>query len=224
MLLELDAITKSYDRQKSQSLPVLSGVEMQVAEGEFLCIMGTSGSGKSTLLHILGTLLQPDSGRYIFHGREIHSLTDNDLAWLRAHWIGYVFQTFDLIPDQTVRENVALPYLYRDNISTKQMNMQVDRAIEIVGLSHRKTHRPFELSGGEMQRTAIARAVAAEPKLILADEPTGNLDEDSSAEIMELFKTLNDIDSTIILVTHDRQIADQTSRTLTMKNGRLSAR
>ncbi len=221
MLLKLTDIAKTYTAGNSR-VHVFSDINMQVEQGDFLSIMGTSGSGKSTLLHILGTLLSPDNGRYILNGKKIHTLQDKELAWLRAHWIGYVFQTFDLIAEQSIRENIALPYLYRQNISTKEINKQVDYAIDVVGLRSRREHKPSELSGGEMQRAAIARAVAIKPKLILADEPTGNLDENNSIEIMTLFQKLNDGGTTIILVTHDSSVAKKTKQTLIMKNGKLS--
>lgn len=219
MLLDLSNVGKSYT-VGSRSVKVLSGINLQIRKGDYISIMGTSGSGKSTFLHILGTLLRPDSGTYLFEGEEIHRKSDKELAWIRAHWIGYVFQTFDLLYEQSVEQNIALPYLYRNQYTKKQIALQVDQAIELVGLQNRRTHRPNELSGGEMQRTAIARAIAAKPKLILADEPTGNLDESNSGEIMNLFHDLNQIGSTLILVTHDKVIAEQSHRTLQMKNGR----
>ncbi len=218
-LLDLKNIKKQYLLGNTR-VEVLSNIELQLVEGDFVSIMGTSGSGKSTLLHLIGTLLQPDSGQYFLNGQDIIAMSDNERSWIRAHWIGYVFQTFDLISEQDVQHNVELPYLYR-NISKKEMSIQVDRAIEMVGLNHRKKHRPTELSGGEMQRVAIARALAIQPKIVLADEPTGNLDEKSSEEILNLFRTLNESGSTIILVTHDKSVAANTDRILTMKSGKL---
>lgn len=220
ILVQLNNIHKNYILG-AQPVHVLKGVDCAVKEGDFISIMGTSGSGKTTLLHIIGTLLQPDSGTYHLNGRDIVSLSDNERSWIRAHWVGYVFQTFDLISEQNVEQNVALPYLYRD-VDTATVRRQVDTAIDLVGLSERKHHRPAELSGGEMQRVAIARALAIEPKLILADEPTGNLDEENSKEILSLLKMLNDRGSTIILVTHDPKVASMTNRTMTMKNGVLA--
>ena len=218
-LLDLKNIKKQYLLGNTH-IEVLSNIELQLVEGDFVSIMGTSGSGKSTLLHLIGTLLQPDSGQYFLNGQDMIAMSDNERSWIRAHWIGYVFQTFDLISEQDVQHNVELPYLYR-NISKKKMSIQVDRAIEMVGLNHRKKHRPTELSGGEMQRVAIARALAIQPKIVLADEPTGNLDEKSSEEILNLFRTLNESGSTIILVTHDKLVAANTDRILTMKSGKL---
>ena len=220
MLVQLRNIKKNYVLG-AKAVNVLTDVDCAVEEGDFISIMGTSGSGKTTLLHIIGTLLQPDSGTYHLNGRDIVSLSDNERSWIRAHWIGYVFQTFDLISEQNVEQNVALPYLYRD-VDANIVSRQVDAAIDLVGLTERKHHRPSELSGGEMQRVAIARALSIEPKLILADEPTGNLDEENSREILSLLKMLNDRGSTIILVTHDPKVASMTNRTMTMENGILT--
>ncbi len=220
MLVQLSNIKKSYILG-SQPVNVLTSVDCAVEDGDFISIMGTSGSGKTTLLHIIGTLLQPDSGTYHLNGRDIVSLSDSERSWIRAHWIGYVFQTFDLIAEQSVEQNVALPYLYRD-VDATIVSRQVDAAIDTVGLTERKRHRPSELSGGEMQRVAIARALSIEPKLILADEPTGNLDAENSRDILALLKTLNERGATIILVTHDPQVANMTNRILTMENGMLT--
>lgn len=220
MLVQLRNIKKNYVLG-AKPVNVLTDVDCAVEKGDFISIMGTSGSGKTTLLHIIGTLLQPDSGTYHLNGRDIVSLSDNERSWIRAHWIGYVFQTFDLIAEQNVEQNVALPYLYRD-VDADIVSRQVDAAIDLVGLTERKHHKPSELSGGEMQRVAIARALSIEPKLILADEPTGNLDEETSREILSLLKILNDRGSTIILVTHDPKVASMTNRTMTMKNGMLT--
>jgi ABC-type lipoprotein export system ATPase subunit len=221
LLVSLKDIEKNYTLGKN-CVHVLSDVNLDVAKGDFISIMGTSGSGKTTLLHIVGTLLQPDSGTYQLNGREIGSLSDRERSWIRAHWIGYVFQTFDLISEQDVWQNVAMPYLYRGETKSA-VDRQVDAAIDVVGLSERKHHRPAELSGGEMQRVAIARALSIAPKLILADEPTGNLDEENSKEILNLLRRLNESGATIILVTHDQNVAGMTNRILTMKNGRLAS-
>ena len=221
VLVSLRKIQKSYTLGQNH-VQVLSDVNVDVEEGDFISIMGTSGSGKTTLLHIVGTLLQPDSGTYHLNGRDISSLSDRERSWIRGHWIGYVFQTFDLISEQDVWQNVAMPYLYRGETRSALVR-QVDEAIELDGLSERKHHRPAELSGGEMQRAAIARALSIEPKLILADEPTGNLDEENSKEILHLLRRLNEGGATIILVTHDQNVAEMTNRILTMKNGSLAA-
>ncbi len=220
MLLTLENITKSYTLG-NDTVRVLSDVNCHVYEGDFLSIMGTSGSGRTTLLHILGTLLQPDTGSYFLDGKNMLTQSDTESSWIRAHLIGYVFQTFDLLPELNVKDNVALPYLYR-NIGKKEMELQVDEAVDQVGLTARKLHRPSELSGGEMQRVAIARALAIKPKILLADEPTGNLDKDNSDDILSLFRTLNNHGTTIILVTHDPLVANVTKRLLSMNTGTLT--
>lgn len=221
MIVQLTNIGKSYTLG-GEKINVLSGVDFMIHEGDFISIMGTSGSGKTTLLHIIGTLLEADSGSYRLDGKEVTALSDRERSWIRAHWIGYVFQTFDLIPEQTVMENVALPYLYRD-MDSKLVEKQIKAAIDRVGLTGRMLHRPHELSGGEMQRVAIARALAVEPKLILADEPTGNLDQKNSEEILSLLKRLNEDGATIIMVTHDPYVATQADRKFTMQDGRLTS-
>lgn len=219
MLLEVNKVYKSY-RLGQKNISVLQGVDLVVQGGEFVSIMGTSGSGKSTLLHILGGLDSPDKGAYTFNGRDMLGLSDNERSWIRGHWMGFVFQTFDLLPEFDVVENVSLPFLY-NNVDPETMVLQVEDAIKRVGLAQRKRHRPFELSGGEMQRVAIARALAVKPKLILADEPTGNLDSRSSQHILELFKELHQAGTTIILVSHDEKVAAVTERTLYMIDGCL---
>ncbi len=219
MLLEAKQIQKNY-QLGAKEIQVLRGVDLVVHKGEFVSVMGTSGSGKSTLLHILGGLDSPDSGSYFFNARDMFGLADEDLSWIRAHWLGFVFQTFDLLPELNVVENVSLPFLYNKTAQAKR-DAQVREAIERVGLSHRQNHRPLELSGGEMQRVAIARALAVQPKLILADEPTGNLDSTSSAHILQLFTELHQAGTTIIMVTHDAKVADISERTLQMSDGIL---
>lgn len=219
MLLEAKKLSKNY-MLGQEHISILQGVNLCVAEGEFISIMGTSGSGKSTLLHILGGLDRPDQGTYSFNGRNMLALSDTDRSWIRAHWIGFVFQTFDLLPELDVVENVSLPFLY-NKAASEMRDSQVRLAIDRVGLSHRKKHRPQELSGGEMQRVAIARALAVNPKLILADEPTGNLDSRSSLEILSLFKELHQNGTTIIMVTHDDKVAGFSERKLEMIDGYL---
>ena len=199
---------------------VANGLDLSVDSGDFLAIMGTSGSGKSTLLHIFGALSRPDSGRYFLNGKDMLSLSDDEQSWVRANWIGFVFQTFNLLPEMDVVDNVSLPFLYKHVDSAEQHN-RVEYAIECVNLSHRKNHRPAELSGGEMQRVAIARALAINPLLILADEPTGNLDTKSSEEILKIFLELNLTGATIIMVTHDRHVASVAKRILFMRDGLL---
>jgi putative ABC transport system ATP-binding protein len=206
-----------------REIEVLHGVDLDLNQGDFFSIMGTSGSGKSTLLYILGSLIKPESGTYHLDGKDMLSITDDEQSWIRAHWIGFVFQTFDLLHELDVVGNVSLPFLYNTS-QPKDAKEQVLSAIEQVGLSHRKKHRPAELSGGEMQRVAIARALAIHPKLILADEPTGNLDTRSSHEILSLFQQLNEHGTSIILVTHDNEVASFSRHTLQMQDGYLVAK
>jgi len=220
MLLEAKGLSRSYLIGQT-TIPILRGVDISVAEGEFISIMGTSGSGKSTLLHILGGLDTPDHGTYIFNGKDMLSMSDLERSWIRAHWIGFVFQTFDLLPELNVVENISLPFLY-NKTAPDLKNHQIKNAMERVGLMHRQMHRPQELSGGEMQRVAIARALAVNPKLILADEPTGNLDSRNSHDILNLFRDLNESGATVIMVTHDEKVAAFSERTLEMADGCLS--
>jgi putative ABC transport system ATP-binding protein len=182
--------------------------------------MGTSGSGKSTLLHIFGTLARPDSGKYLLNGIDALALNDQQQSQLRARSLGFVFQIFYLLPELTVWENIALPFQYQ-RLAGHLQQERVTAAIERVRLPHRRSHRPSELSGGEMQRVAIARALVVNPLLILADEPTGNLDDKSTRGILDLFLELNASGTTFIMVTHDRQVASVAQRTLQMREGTL---
>ncbi len=219
MLLEAKKICKSYQLGK-RMIPVLRDVDLAVAEGEFAAIMGTSGTGKSTLLHILGGLDRPDQGAYQFYHKDMLAMDDKERSWVRAHWIGFVFQTFDLLPELDVVGNISLPFLY-NSIEFERRERLVNEAVDKVGLSHRKSHRPMELSGGEMQRAAVARALAVQPKLILADEPTGNLDNKSSCDILALFQEVHSQGTAIIMVTHDKNVAARSERILTLEDGCL---
>ena len=220
MLLQARKIRKNYVLGGGE-IEVVRGIDLDVSAGEFVSIMGTSGSGKSTLLHILGGLARPDSGSYLLGDKDMLTLSDDELSWIRAHWVGFVFQTFDLLAELDVRDNVALPFLYHHALPADR-ERRVHAAIDRVGLGHRKRHRPMELSGGEMQRVAIARALVIAPKLILADEPTGNLDTRNSNEILGLFKELNDAGTTIVMVTHDHQVASYSKKIMIMEDGLLS--
>ncbi|MDM8553116.1 ABC transporter ATP-binding protein [Desulfococcaceae bacterium HSG7] len=197
---------------------VLKSIDISVKMGEFVAIMGASGSGKSTLMHILGCLDRPTAGKYMFNGIDVLTTSDNALSQVRAKNIGFVFQTFNLLADLNVYENVELPFHYSE-LGSQQIKARVMRSVEEVNLQHRVKHKPSELSGGEKQRVAIARALAIEPKLILADEPTGNLDSENSAEILKLFKLIHAQGSTIIIVTHDREVAVQAQTIKQMKDG-----
>lgn len=219
MLISARNISHQY-RHGSGCLQVLQGIDLDIEENDFLAIMGSSGSGKSTLLHILGCLLKPTGGTCLLRGRDILRLEEKELARLRAETIAHVFQQFHLLPAMTVLENVLLPSLY-NTVPPKQAEAEARQAIRQVGLEQRIRHKPHELSGGEMQRVAIARALAVKPDLILADEPTGNLDQDSSREILNLFREINQQGCTLILVTHDPAIAAQARSTRCLRNGCL---
>lgn len=218
-LIEAAGIHKKFSIG-SANIHVLKGIETYIDRGEFVAIMGPSGSGKSTLLYILGCLDRPTSGTYLLEGRDVSQASDKELSHLRANQIGFVFQTFNLLPHLSLVENVGLPFLYSalDDQAAKERVMS---AIQRVGLSDRLRHRPTELSGGEMQRVAIARALAIKPNLILADEPTGNLDSKTSLEILALFQRLHESGSTIVMVTHDREVASYAQRVLVLKDGKF---
>jgi putative ABC transport system ATP-binding protein len=219
LLVEAIGITKTHILQ-TETIAVLRGVDLRIAKGGFVAIMGASGSGKSTLLNIIGCLDRPTAGSYLLDGIDVRLADDDRLSRLRSQHIGFVFQTFNLVEDLTVAENVALPFQYRDS-GAQQSGVRVQGCLEQVGLAHRLRHRPAELSGGEMQRVAIARAMAVQPKLILADEPTGNLDSSTSREIMQLFQQINAAGSTLILVTHDPWVASQAHCIITISDGRV---
>ena len=219
LLVEAIGLIKTHILQ-TERIAVLRGVDLRIAKGGFVAIMGASGSGKSTLLNIIGCLDRPTAGSYLLDGIDVRLADDDQLSRLRSQHIGFVFQTFNLIEDLTVAENVALPFQYQA-IGAQHIGLRVQRCLEQVGLAHRLRHRPAELSGGEMQRVAIARAMAVQPKLILADEPTGNLDSSTSREIMQLFKQINAAGSTLVLVTHDPWVARQAHSTITISDGRV---
>ncbi len=199
----------------------LRGVDLTIAEGELVAIMGASGSGKSTLMNILGCLDRPTSGRYYLDGREVNSLTNNDYAAIRNEHIGFVFQVFNLLARTTALDNVMLPLFYDRSHRIQDPNTAAKEALRRVGLEDRMDHEPNQLSGGQQQRVAIARALVNRPSIILADEPTGNLDSRTSIEIMALFQELNDQGITIILVTHEQDIASYTRRIISMRDGQI---
>jgi len=222
VILELNHIYKDYV-QGSMVVPVLKDVTLHVEEGEYVAIMGPSGSGKSTLMNIVGCLDLPTKGEYKLDGVDVLLQKENELADIRLNKIGFVFQTFQLLPRQTALENVALPLIYA-GISKKERNRLAAEALDRVGLSDRLSFVPNQLSGGQKQRVAIARAMVNKPKILLADEPTGALDSKSGKQVMELFAQLNEEGVTVIMITHDSEIARHAGRTVDIFDGEISER
>ena len=218
-IIETLEIRKIYE-MGSHKVEALRGLNFSVKSGEFVGIMGPSGAGKSTLMHILGCLERATEGTYQLGGQDISRISDRDLSLMRANQIGFVFQTFNLISQYNVFENVGLPFLYRKETRHDATRL-TEKAIDRVGLSARRYHRPAELSGGEMQRVAIARALAVDPLLILADEPTGNLDSETSQNIISLFKDLNDQGTTLIVVTHEKEVASHCQTIYHLLDGQI---
>ncbi len=204
----------------SSKVEVLKGIDLDIEKGDFLAIMGSSGSGKSTLLHILGCLAKPISGTYKLGNTDILKSSKQDLAQIRAAKIGFVFQMFHLLPAMSVEENIYLPFLYNDT-NQEEAKLAVYKALNQTGLNERAQHKPNELSGGEMQRVAIARALVVKPQIILADEPTGNLDSKTGKEILKLFQNLHKAGSTIVMVTHDKKVASIAQRILHIQDGKF---
>lgn len=218
-MIELREISKTYKRPTGESVVALSDISLHIERGEFVAIVGASGSGKSTLMNILGLLDLPTAGRYSWDGQDVTTLSLNRQAEMRNKKIGFVFQAFHLLPRTTALENVELPLLYSDRKSIKDLSR---RALEAVNLADRIHHRPSELSGGQQQRVAIARALVNEPDLLLADEPTGNLDRASALEVISIFQTLNHAGRTIVLITHDQDIAGFADRIVRLERGRIA--
>lgn len=219
-MIQLSNVTKSYEVAE-ETFDVLSDVNLVIGKGEYMSIMGPSGSGKSTLMNIIGCLDHPTSGQYHFQGMELSAAKDQELAVIRNRSIGFVFQQFYLLPRLNARRNVELPMIYA-GISQKERKERAEMALEKVGLADRMKHMPNELSGGQKQRVAIARAIVNEPELILADEPTGALDSKTSGSIMEQFTKLNEEGTTVVLVTHEEEIAAYTNRIVVVRDGRLA--
>jgi putative ABC transport system ATP-binding protein len=217
-VLRLQAVSKQYGSGDA-TVHALVDVDLVVHRGDFLAVMGASGSGKSTLMHILGCLDTPSRGRYLFSGEEVGRMGETELARIRNRRIGFVFQQFQLLPEMSAWRNVELPLLYR---RARDRRARALGALESVGLAHRVEHRPTQLSGGQQQRVAVARALVTDPDIILADEPTGNLDSASSRDVLGLLHQLNQQGRTIVLITHDPNVAGVARRYCTMADGRLS--
>ena len=218
-LVEVKDICKIYNPGENE-VRALDHVDVTIDENEFVAIIGHSGSGKSTLMNMLGCLDVPTSGDYFLHGQDVASMSDDELSDIRNREIGFIFQGFNLIPNLTAEENVELPLIYR-GVGRRERKQLAQSALEKVGLSHRMHHKPSEMSGGQQQRVAIARAIAQAPPIILADEPTGNLDSHSSQEIMGILKKLHKGGHTVILITHDNEIAAQAERVIRIRDGKI---
>ena len=220
-LVEIRDMCKIYNPGENE-VRALDNVSVTIEEGEFVAIIGQSGSGKSTLMNMLGCLDVPSSGTYKLHGQSVSELDDDELSDIRNREIGFIFQGFNLIPNLTALENVELPLIYRGVSRSKRLEL-ARVALEKVGLGHRMEHKPAEMSGGQQQRVAIARAIAQAPPVILADEPTGNLDSHSTPEILGILKELHGEGRTVILITHDNEIAAQAKRVIKIKDGRIES-
>jgi putative ABC transport system ATP-binding protein len=218
-MIQMKAIRKIYSTGKVD-VEALKRIDLEVDKNEFISIMGPSGSGKSTLMNIIGCLDTPTSGEYYLDGEKVQTLNPNQLAEIRNQKIGFVFQNFNLLPYATALENVEVPLIFK-GVSSKKRRKRAEELLDQVGLKERVDHKPTELSGGEMQRVAIARALANEPSIILADEPTGNLDSISGKEIVDLFEDLWKQGHTIVVITHDKEISDRTQRTIRLRDGMI---
>ena len=219
-LLAMTGVRKVYDTGAVQ-VDALRGIDLTVEPGDYLAIMGPSGSGKSTLMHIVGCLDVPTDGRYELDGEEVATLSEKQLAEIRNRRLGFVFQSFNLLPSLTAQRNVELPLVYA-GVAPAERRERARAALERVGLADRVDHRPGELSGGQQQRVSVARALVTDPALILADEPTGALDSVSTRDILDLFDELNDSGRTIVVITHEREVADRARRTVHIYDGRLT--
>ena len=219
MLLELKNIFKDYNEDQ-MVVPVLKDVSLSVGEGDYVAIMGPSGSGKTTLMNIIGCLDRMSEGSYFFDGEDVSQMNENELSDLRLNKIGFVFQSFNLLPSESAQENVALPLIYA-GVKKEERNQRAFEALEKVGLKERVQFKPKQLSGGQKQRVAIARALINHPKMLLADEPTGALDQASGKQVMELFQSLNDEGVTIIMITHDANVANHAKKVLHIVDGEI---
>ena len=219
-ILQLSNVSKTYGTD-SHSVTVLKKVNLEIKKGDFIALMGPSGSGKSTLMHIAGCLDVPTSGKVIFENKDVSKLSEAELAQIRNKKIGFVFQSFNLIPRTTALDNVQLPLIYA-GVDTEKRKKRPQEVLEQLGLKERITHFPNQLSGGEQQRTAIARALVNKPSIILADEPTGNVDSKTGKEIIEIFKKLNKDGNTVVLVTHDEKIAQNAKKIIKIYDGKIA--
>jgi putative ABC transport system ATP-binding protein len=219
-IIELEDVSRIYDTGRVQ-VPALVDVNMQVHKGEFMAIIGPSGSGKSTMMNILGCLDRPTTGRYVLDGQPVDELSDDGLAFVRSRSIGFVFQSYNLLPRTSALENVAAPLMYQ-GVPRKERLKRAAAALDRLGLGDRMGHEPSELSGGQQQRVGIARALVTEPALILADEPTGNLDSHSGSEVLGIFKDLHALGRTIVLITHDIEVATAADRGVHIRDGQIS--
>jgi len=217
MIIQTEGVAKIY-RMGDQEIRALDDITLSIARGDYVALTGGSGSGKSTLMHILGCLDRPDAGRYLLDGQDVSQRSDYHLAEIRNRRIGFVFQTFNLLPRITALENVEVPLLYRGERKPRSKALE---ALRQVGLESRKSHHPSQLSGGQRQRVAIARAIVTAPDILLADEPTGNLDSTTSEEILDLFEALNQRGVTVLLVTHEAEIAARCQRIIRLRDGRI---
>ena len=220
-IVEVQNVSKVY-RMGEEEVRALWELTLTINEGDYVAVMGPSGSGKSTLLNLLGCLDRPTSGRYLLGGHDVSDLDDDELSAVRSSKLGFIFQSYNLIPQLTVLENIEVPLYYQGLSEAESRERSVELA-RLVGLSNRLNHRPFELSGGQQQRAAIARALVNQPMVLLADEPTGNLDSVTGAEILEILENLHNEGRTIIMVTHDDGIAERTSRVVQMRDGSISS-
>ena len=218
-MLKMRELSKVY-RTDTVQTTALDAIDLDIVQGEFVAIMGPSGCGKSTLLNMIGMLDSPSSGSYDFNGKEVAGLSEGKLAEVRKENIGFIFQSFNLVDELSVRDNVELALLYHQ-VPAAERRARVDAVMDRVGIAHRAKHRPSQLSGGQQQRVAVARALVASPKLILADEPTGNLDTQHGEEVMRMLQTLNEEGSTIVMVTHSPAHADYAGRIVSMLDGRI---
>ena len=219
IIIDIRGIEKTYDLG-AVTVHALRGVDLAIEKGSFVAIMGASGSGKSTLLNVLGCLDQPTVGSYLLGGRDVAQLDDNELSEIRGSSLGFIFQSYNLIPQMTVLENIQVPLFYQGMTMNESRELCTHLA-EMVGLADRLKHRPMELSGGQQQRVAIARSLANDPLLILADEPTGNLDSQTEVEVLDIMSRLSENGKTIVMVTHDDHVAERSHRTLHMLDGRI---